>query len=276
VGGSRVLAPDTTTAVKAMASLATCEAATGDPAVSTGPAVGASSSPPHMAATTASTGADDNVVDEPKVIMGHPGLRAPGTISLSEVMGTGHFALNQMHNVLHQEREDINKEQLRLSVWVSLLKQRTTFEKEKTEARQKHLNVMKILYSKRQVVADKLDAQTQKLLHDANATIKQQEDHNAQVVVMAQREQAVAEQELKLWEKEEKGNLRLEHELEALASCESDLNNREATLAAERKDLEETHTGALAHELTAIITDLRLNSREEELGDREKRLVERE
>jgi hypothetical protein len=96
------------------------------------------------------------------------------------------------------------------------------------------------------------------------------------VVVMAQREQAVAEQELKLWEKEEKGNLRLEHELEALTSCESDLNNREATLAAERKDLEETHTGVLAHELTAIITDLRLNSREEELGDREKRLVKRE
>jgi hypothetical protein len=45
---------------------------------------------------------------------------------------------------------------------------------------------------------------------------------------------------------------------------------------AERKDLEETHTGVLAHELTAIITDLCMNSREEELGDREKRLVERE
>jgi hypothetical protein len=37
--------------------------------------------------------------------------------------------------VLHREREDINEEQLCLSVWVSLLKQRTTSEKEKAEVR---------------------------------------------------------------------------------------------------------------------------------------------
>jgi hypothetical protein len=89
-------------------------------------------------------------------------------------------------------------------VWVSLLKQRTTSEKEKAEARQKRLDVMEVLYSRRQVVADKLDAQTKKIPHDAkelyaaaearaNATIKQEEDLNAQAVVTAQREQAVAE-----------------------------------------------------------------------------------
>jgi hypothetical protein len=59
-----------------------------------------------------------------------------------------------------------------------------TSKKEKANVRQKHLNIMKVLYRRRQAVADKLDAQTQKLLHDtkelyatveacANATIKQ-------------------------------------------------------------------------------------------------------
>jgi hypothetical protein len=56
-------------------------------------------------------------------------------------------------------------------------------------------------------------------------------DLNAQAAATAQWEQAVVEQELKLWEKEEEGDLRLEFELEALAS-------REATVAAEQKDLE--------------------------------------
>jgi hypothetical protein len=74
--------------------------------------------------------------------------------------------------------------------------------------------VMEVLYNRRQAVANKLDAQTQKLLHDtkelyavaearANATIKQQEDLNAQAVATAQWVQAVVEQELKLQEKEE-------------------------------------------------------------------------
>jgi hypothetical protein len=34
-------------------------------------------------------------------------------------------------------------------VWVSLLKQLTTSEKEKVEVRQKHLDVMEVLYSRR-------------------------------------------------------------------------------------------------------------------------------
>jgi hypothetical protein len=55
----------------------------------------------------------------------------------------------------------------------------------------------------------------------------------------------------------------------------ADLSSREATLAVEQKDLEETHAGVLAHELTTDIRDVRLNSREEELADREKRLVKR-
>jgi hypothetical protein len=212
-----------------MASSVTSGATAGDPAASTGPATGALPSSPHTVTATTSMGADDNVVEGLEVIMGHPGLRASGTVSLSEAMGTTHFALNQAHNVLRLEREDINEERLHLSVWVSLFKQRTTSEKEKAEARQKHLDVMEVLYNRRQAVANKLDAQTQKLLHDtkelyavaearANATIKQQEDLNAQAVATAQWEQAVVEQELKLQEKEEQGDLRLERELKALAS----------------------------------------------------------
>jgi hypothetical protein len=102
-----------------------------------------------MAAATTSAGADDNTVEESEVIMGHLGLRAPGTISLFEVMGTPHFVLNQVHDVLRREREDINEEWLRLLVWVSLLKKWMTSEKEKAEARQKCLNVVENLFGRR-------------------------------------------------------------------------------------------------------------------------------
>jgi hypothetical protein len=47
-----------------------------------------------MVAAIALTGADDNTIEKPKVIMGHPGLRVPRTVPLSEVMGTTHFVLN--------------------------------------------------------------------------------------------------------------------------------------------------------------------------------------
>jgi hypothetical protein len=43
------------------------------------------------------------------------------------------------------------------SMWVSLLKQWMTSKKEKAEVRQKHLDVMEVLYSRRQAVAKKLD-----------------------------------------------------------------------------------------------------------------------
>jgi hypothetical protein len=130
--------------IEAIASLAMSEAAASDPAASTSPANGAPSSSPRMAAATASAGDDDNAIEEPEVIIGHPSLRAPGAISLSEAMGTTHFVLNQVHDVLHREREGINEECMCLSVWVSLLMKRMTSEKEKIGERQKHLNVMEI------------------------------------------------------------------------------------------------------------------------------------
>jgi hypothetical protein len=83
-----------------------------------------------------------------------------------------------------------------LFLWVSLLKKRTTFEKEKTEVRLKHLDVREILLNKKQAIAKKLDAKSQKLLADAkylyvtvearaNATIKQ-EDLIARTLVVSE------------------------------------------------------------------------------------------
>jgi hypothetical protein len=65
-------------------------------------------------------------------------------------------------------------------------------------------------------------------------------------------------------------------ELEALASCESDLNSHEATLRVEQKDLEESCVRVLVCELAANVRDECLNSKVEEMADREKRLAERE
>jgi uncharacterized protein (DUF3084 family) len=67
----------------------------------------------------------------------------------------------------------------------------------------------------------------------------------------------------------------LDLELEVLATHESGLSSHEATLAVEQKDLEETRIRILARVLAADIRDVRLNSREEELADREKRLAKR-
>jgi 5-methylcytosine-specific restriction endonuclease McrBC regulatory subunit McrC len=136
-------------AAEAMASSTTSGAAVGDPAASTCPTAGAPPSPPRMMTGTTSMGADDNAIEEPEDIMRHPGLRAPEIVSLSEVMGTTHFALNQVHDVLRREREDINEERVHLLVWLSLLKQRTTSKKERAEVRQKRLDVMEVLYSRR-------------------------------------------------------------------------------------------------------------------------------
>jgi hypothetical protein len=65
----------------------------------------------------------------------------------------------------------------------------------------------------------------------ANTTIKQQKAFNTQAAATAQREHVVVEQELKLREKEEQGELRLERELEALTS-------HKTTIVAERKNLD--------------------------------------
>jgi hypothetical protein len=78
--------------------------AIGGPTGSIGPTVGEPSSPPQMVAATAPGGADDDAIEEPEVILGHPVLRAPEDVSLSKAMGMTHWALNQVHDMLHQDR----------------------------------------------------------------------------------------------------------------------------------------------------------------------------
>jgi hypothetical protein len=69
------------------------------------------------------------------------------------------------------------------------------------------------LINRKRVIIEVVNAQSQKLLSNAkelyaaakahaNATIKQQEDVNAQEITIAQREQAVVDHELKLQERE--------------------------------------------------------------------------
>jgi hypothetical protein len=88
-----------------------------------------------------------------------------------------------------------------------------TSENEKTKVRQKRLDVMEYCTLEGRLWLTS-NFQTQKLLHDAkelyaaaeppaNATMKQQEDLNTQEAVTTQREQTVAEQGLKLQEREE-------------------------------------------------------------------------
>jgi hypothetical protein len=139
---------DTTTTVGATTSAMVGQAAARCPTATTCMVAGASSSPPRMLAATVSAGTDNNAIEEPEVIMRHLGVREPRDASLSVVMGTTHFSLNQAHDVLHREKEDIDDEWLCRSVWVSLLKKQMTYEKEKAEVRHKQLDVMEILLNK--------------------------------------------------------------------------------------------------------------------------------
>jgi hypothetical protein len=96
------------------------------------------------------------------------------------------------------------------------------------------------------------------------------------VVAIAQWEQAVVDRELKLQEREEQDDHRLDRELKALASHESKLNSHEASLETEWKSLEEIRAEVLGHKLATDTRDECLNSRAAELVDREKHLVERQ
>jgi hypothetical protein len=98
-------------------------------------------------------------VEQPEVILGHRPIKASGDVSLLDGMGTTHFALNQVHNVLRWEREDLDEERLCLSECFSLLKKVTASEKVKAKARQKYTDVMEILLDRQQAAINELDAQ---------------------------------------------------------------------------------------------------------------------
>jgi hypothetical protein len=134
------------------------EAATGGSVGLSGSSIRVPSSLPRMGTTTALVGVDATAAEEPEVILGHPALRAPGDVSLSEAMGTTHWSINQAHSVLHQERENIDNERRPLLLWGSLFKERTTSEKEKAEAKHVWLGVKEDLINKKQATVEELDA----------------------------------------------------------------------------------------------------------------------
>jgi hypothetical protein len=158
IGGGEVLVTDAVVAVGAAAQAATSggslasevlpggatnvtikEVATDNLGSSTGPSGGACFS---------IEAADNSGAVEPEVILGHPTLRALGDGSLDEAMGMARWALTQVQNVLHRESGGIVDERWRLLLWASMLKEQTTTERARVEARQQHLDVREELLNK--------------------------------------------------------------------------------------------------------------------------------
>jgi hypothetical protein len=148
-------------------------------------------------------------MEEPKVILGHPILRAPGDVSLDEVMGMAHWAVNQAQGVLRWERGHINNVCRQLLLWASMHKEWTTPKKTRANARQRHLDMREELLERQRSAIDELDTTSHEMLSNAkelytlaearsNTTIKQEEELIVRIHAMDERERAVEELEQKL------------------------------------------------------------------------------
>jgi hypothetical protein len=93
---------------------------------------------------------------------------------------------------------------------------------------------------------------------------------------VVERERVVEELEQRLLEREGLDNIKLGRELEALATRESNLDDREATPKAEQKALEDARLTVMARELAADVREADRDTRAAELADKEKRLAERQ
>jgi hypothetical protein len=116
------------------------------------------------------------------------------------------------------------------------------------------------------------DAQVADNLQRVRAQAKQQH-LNTRVV---ERERAVEELEQRLLEREGLDSIKLGRELEALATRESNLDDREATPKAEQKALEDARLTVMARELAADVREADRDTRAAELADKEKRLAEKQ
>jgi hypothetical protein len=187
--------------------------------------------------------------------------------------------------VLRRESGGSVGERWSLLQWASMLKERTTTERARAEARQQHLDVREELLNRLQTAINSRDCNSQQTLAEAkelyasadaqtNGTIKQVEELGVPVRAVEERERAVDELEQKLQEREALDDLRLERELAGLEMRESSLENHEAALAAEQRDFEDTRASVLACELAADIREGALETRAAEVADRERRLAE--
>jgi uncharacterized protein (DUF3084 family) len=145
--------------------------------------------------------------------------------------------------------------------------------------------MMEILLDRQQTTVNEIDAQTQQMLPDAksmyadaeasaNTTTKQEEGLNACSLAISKRGWEVVEKERDLQVHREAVDTWLERELKGVTSREAGLDTRNATLAEERKKLEETWLTVSNRELANDISHARLDTREAGLGDRERRLAE--
>jgi hypothetical protein len=98
------------------------------------------------------------------------------------------FALQKVRDVFLREQRSLANERAHLLKWGSLLKQQTTSEKEKAAERWEWLDEKQCLLTKEEITIDELDTEAQKLRACASTTIKQQEDLNALMVIIDQRE----------------------------------------------------------------------------------------
>jgi hypothetical protein len=94
--GSSAPEVEMTVVAEVVSSPTTDEVADQDPTASlSNPMASSSSLQPQVAAASASAGADNNIMEEPEAILGHPLLMALGDVSLDEAMDTVCWALNQ-------------------------------------------------------------------------------------------------------------------------------------------------------------------------------------
>jgi hypothetical protein len=122
--------------------------------------------------------------------------------------------------VLNQERRDIDEERQRLLLWASMLKEQTTSEKARVQAREWHLNMREELLKRQRATINELDATSQEILSDANVlyarakarvntTIKREEELAMLICAVAEWEQAVEELEQRLQEREGLDDIKL-------------------------------------------------------------------
>jgi DNA polymerase III alpha subunit len=189
--------------------------------------------------------------------------------------------------VLHQMCGGIVDERWCLLLWASMLKERTTTERARAEARQQHLDMRVELLNMLQTTINSCYRDSQRMLAEAkelyasakaraNNTIKQAEELVVCVRVIEEQEHAVDELEQKLQEWEALDNLRLERELAGLATRESSVERCEAALVAEQRDFEDTRASVLAHELAADTRECAMETRAMVVVDRERLLAEQQ
>jgi hypothetical protein len=151
-------------------------------------------------------------------------------------------------------------------LWASLLKERTTYERAKLVARQKHLNKREELMDMQLAAINRCDADSQKMLVDAkdlytsteaqaDALIKQEEDLTVCMHAFDERERVVEELEDRLLEREQLDSLNLGRELESLEAHEHTLHDGDSTLEVEHKAPLDAPLTIMAHELAADVRE---------------------